>query len=64
VKDVLDQLLSGNTDFASLRPDEWAKTHPDSIRSYRQKEREQQSARRDRNRLHRRLNRLKQMTAK
>ncbi|MEZ6064041.1 MAG: IS66 family transposase [Planctomycetaceae bacterium] len=64
VKDVLDQLLSGSTNFASLRPDEWARTHPDSIRNYRQKEREQQAARRDRNRLHRRLHQIKQLPPK
>ena len=39
VKDVLDALLSGSKDYAALRPDVWAKTHPQSIRTYRQEER-------------------------
>ncbi len=38
-KDVLDQLLAGNTDYASLRPDRWAEQHPDQIRTYRKEER-------------------------
>jgi len=55
LKDVLDQLLSGSKDYESLRPDVWAQSHPDSIREYRQKERRERSARRDRQRLDRRL---------
>lgn len=39
VKDVLDQLLAGSTDYASLRPDRWAQAHPAAIRTYRQQER-------------------------
>ena len=39
VKDVLDQLLLGSTDYESLRPDRWAQAHPEAIREYRQKER-------------------------
>jgi hypothetical protein len=39
VKDVLDQLLAGSTDYDSLRPDRWAASHPESLRSYRVKER-------------------------
>ena len=35
VKDVLDQLLAGSTDYASLRPDRWAASHPEHIRTYR-----------------------------
>jgi transposase len=58
VKDVLDQLLAGCTDYESLRPDVWARSHPASIRAYRVEERRQQAARRDRHRLERRLNRL------
>jgi len=39
VKDVLDQLLGGSTDYASLVPDAWAKSHPESVRQYRIEER-------------------------
>ncbi|WP_342190217.1 transposase [Stieleria varia] len=55
IKDVLDTLLSGSTDYASLRPDAWAKSHPESVRHYRAEERRQRNARRDRARLDRRL---------
>jgi transposase len=39
VKDVLDQLLAGSTDYDSLRPDRWAESHPESRRNYRVQER-------------------------
>ncbi len=39
VKNVLDRLLAGETDYASLRPDHWAAAHPEHIRVYRQEER-------------------------
>jgi transposase len=35
VKDVLDRLLSGETDLASLRADRWAQSHPEAIRQHR-----------------------------
>ena len=57
IKDVLDQLLGGSTDYGSLRPDVWAQSHPDSIREYRAEERRQRNTRRDRSRQERRLNR-------
>ena len=34
VKGVLDALLAGATDYASLRPDVWARNHPEHIRTY------------------------------
>lgn len=39
VKGLLDALLAGETDYAALRPDHWALTHPEHIRTYRQEER-------------------------
>jgi len=39
VKNVLDRLLAGETNYATLRPDRWAKEHPEHIRAYRQEER-------------------------
>jgi hypothetical protein len=39
VKDVLDQLLSGSDDYASLRPDLWSASHLEHIRVYRVEER-------------------------
>ena len=44
VKDVLDQLLAGSTDYASLRPDRWAAAHPEHIRVYRTEERRDRAA--------------------
>jgi hypothetical protein len=38
VKDVLDRLLAGESDLASLRADRWAAAHPDAIRPYRVEE--------------------------
>jgi transposase len=38
VKDVLDQLLAGSTDYESLRPDVWKQAHPESVREYRVQE--------------------------
>ncbi len=35
VKDVLDRLLAGERDMASLRADRWAAAHPDALRPYR-----------------------------
>jgi transposase len=44
VKDVLDRLLAGSTDYASLRPDRWAASHPEHIRVYRADERRDRAA--------------------
>ena len=56
VKDVLDRLLAGETDYAALRPDVWAVAHPEAIREYRATERRdranrQKNRRADRRRL-------------
>ena len=45
VKDVLDQLLSGRTDYEPLLPWNWAASHPDAIRKYRVKERRERAVR-------------------
>jgi transposase len=54
VKDVLARLLAGETDYATLRPDVWAATHPDSIRQYRQAERRDKADRKQLRRANRR----------
>lgn len=54
VKDVLDQLLAGATDYEPLLPWNWAATHPDAIRTYRVKERKDRSDRKRQNREGRR----------
>lgn len=55
VKDVLDQLLAGSTDYESLRPDIWRQSHPESIRQYRVEERRDRADRKQRRRVARRL---------
>ena len=54
VKDVLDRLLAGSTDYASLRSDRWAATHPDDVRTYRAEERRDRAAAKHFRRAHRR----------
>ena len=39
VKDVLDQLLLGSTDYEPLLPWNWAAAHPEAVRKYRVQER-------------------------
>jgi hypothetical protein len=51
IKDVLDRLLAGETDYAALRPDAWRTAHPEAIRNYRvaeRRDRADRSARLDR----------------
>jgi hypothetical protein len=40
VKDILDKLLAGSSDYHSLRPDVWKQTHLEAIRIYRSEERQ------------------------
>jgi transposase len=54
VKDVLDQLLAGSTDYESLLPFNWAKQHPEAIRQYRVEERHDRSVRQQARRAARR----------
>ena len=39
VKDTLDRLLAGETNYEALRPDVWKESHPEAIRLYRVEER-------------------------
>ena len=55
VKDVLDQLLSGVTNYALLRPDVWKQSHPQAVRQYRTDERRDRADRKRANRARRRL---------
>ncbi len=55
VKDVLDQLLAGSTDYASLRPDRSAASHPQHLRTYRVGERRDRAAAQHARRALRRL---------
>jgi transposase len=57
VKDVLDKLLAGSTDYESLRPDRWREAHPECIRQYRVAERRDRADRKQRRRIDRRRSR-------
>ena len=55
IKDVLDQLLSGSTDYAALRADIWKQSHPKAIRIYSRDERRDAADRKRFRRARRRL---------
>jgi uncharacterized short protein YbdD (DUF466 family) len=38
LKDVLDRLLAGETDYTKLLPEVWKQEHPEAIRTYREEE--------------------------
>ena len=54
IKDVIDKLLSGSTDYEPLLPWNWGATHPESIREYRAKERRERTNRKQARRAERR----------
>jgi hypothetical protein len=60
IKDVLDRLLAGERDLASLEANRWAKAHPEAIRKYRAEEAryraDSKAVRRARRRLEKRSN--------
>ena len=55
IKDVLDQLLAGSTDYQRFLPDVWKQQHPEAIRVYRVEERRDKADRKQRNAARRRL---------
>jgi transposase len=55
VKNVLDQLLAGSTDYHSLLPDVWKQRHPEAVRAYRVEERRDKAERKQLNAARRRL---------
>jgi len=57
LKDVLDRLLDGETDYVALRPDRWRHMHPEAIREYRVIERRDRADRKQYRRAARRRNR-------
>jgi transposase len=54
IKDVLDQLLAGSTDYEPLRPDIWKESHQEEVRQYRSQERRDRADRKQRRRARRR----------
>lgn len=63
LKDVLDQLLAGSTNYESMRADVWKQSHPEHIRTYRQEERQEASDRRVLKRAARRIDQLSKTAA-
>ncbi len=59
VKDVLDRLLAGETDYERLLPWVWKAEHPDRIRQYRVNERKERTERKRRRRAARRAQRAR-----
>jgi transposase len=55
VKDVLDQLLAGSTDYHRLLPDVWKQSHPEAVRAYRVEERRDKAERKQFQAARRRL---------
>jgi len=55
VKDVLDRLLAGETDYRQLLPDVWKQSHPDAVRNYRAQERQDKADRKQFRAAQRRL---------
>jgi transposase len=54
VNDILQRLLAGETDYEPMLPWNWAATHPESIRKFRQDERRQRDTRKQTERAKRR----------
>lgn len=63
IKDVLDQLLAGCTDYRSLLPDQWKKSHPEAVRQYREEERRDKADRKQYRAAKRRLARRRKALA-
>jgi transposase len=38
LKDILDRLLAGETDYSTFAPDVWKAAHPEAVRTYREEE--------------------------
>lgn len=65
LRNALEKLAEGASDLAQLFPDAWAAAHPESVRAYRGREREAQAtAKRERRKRHRALERVKQQRRK
>lgn len=54
VNDILKRLIAGETDYEPMLPWNWAVTHPESIREFRQDERRQRDTRKQAERAKRR----------
>ncbi len=64
LKDVLDRLLAGDTDYHALRADVWKAAHPEHVRTYRAEERRDRADAKQVRRARRRLLERKKPTAR
>ncbi len=55
IKDVLDQLLAGSTNYQALSPNVWKQSHPEAVREYRVEERRDKADRKQLEAARRRL---------
>ena len=58
LKDILDRLLAGQTEYESLLPNKWKDSHPEAIREYRVEERRDKADRKQLDRARRKLKAL------
>ena len=59
IKDLLDQLLAGSTDYERMLPDRWKQKHPQAIRRYRDQESADKAQRKQFRAAQRRIARIK-----
>ncbi len=64
LRDAMDQLLSGSTDYECLRADVWKQSHPEFVRTYRAEERRNAADRTRLTRAQRRVANAKKQTTK
>ena len=55
LKDILERLLKGETDYSTMLPDVWKQSHPDAVRAHRAEERRDKAERKQYDRAKRLL---------
>ena len=55
LKDILERLLAGETDYSTMLPDVWKQSHPDAVRTHRVEERRDKAERKQYDRAKRLL---------
>ncbi len=55
LKDILERLLAGETDYSTMLPDVWKQSHPDAVRTHRAEERRDKAERKQYDRAKRLL---------
>ena len=55
LKDILERLLAGETDYKTMLPDVWKQSHPEAVREHRAEERRDKAERKQYDRAKRLL---------